>query len=219
MVWRLYAVWGNNLYICIIPVSFMFDSTLPSGCSIFFAKILIVLATAGTGYATVAGFLHASASNIFAVLNTYTATWALSVTTQTSTSLAIMGRIWWITRNSPKSLGWNRYFAIAWIIVESGVIYSLTTILLLIFYDLRTNFGGIINIMLAQTCVSEPSHCQKRVLRILLSRQSFQPWLSYEYAFAVPINLLISLHMGPIHRDNRQAQPSSLPPGGWERKV
>ena len=166
MVWRLYAVWGNNLYICIIPVSFMFDSTLPSGCSIFFAKILIVLATAGTGYATVAGFLHASASNIFAVLNTYTATWALSVTTQTSTSLAIMGRIWWITRNSPKSLGWNKYFAIAWIIVESGVIYSLTTILLLIFYDLRTNFGGIINNMLAQTCVSAPSHCQKRVLRI-----------------------------------------------------
>ncbi|KAF8157275.1 hypothetical protein B0H34DRAFT_798565 [Crassisporium funariophilum] len=130
LVWRLYVVWNNNWYICVLPV-------------------LVVLATAGTGYGTVVGFLQASQGTIFAVLNTYTATWALSMATQTSVS----------------------YLSIIWVIVESGAIYCITTVFLLVFFDLRTEAGGIIANILAQTCAIVPTLI---VVRVCL-RRSYGP--------------------------------------------
>jgi len=143
LVWRLYVVWGNNVIICILP-------------------ILIVIGTAVCGYAAVADLARldptAGPNALFAIANWILGAWSLSIATQILVTLAIAGRIYWMSRGTSLARGASkRYMSVIWIIVESGAIYSITTIFLLAFFDLQTQAGGVIGACLAQICAIVPT--------------------------------------------------------------
>ncbi|KAF8953245.1 hypothetical protein BDZ97DRAFT_625499 [Flammula alnicola] len=172
LVWRLYVVWGNNWYICVVPV-------------------IMVIATTGTSYATVADLANLSSlQTLFRAGNTILAAWALSIATQFSVSCAIAGRIMWISRGVP-SLASHRYFSVIWIIVESGAIYCITTVLLLTFFDLKTQAGGIIGGVLAQICAIVPTLI---IVRVGL-RRSYEPTTITSYGSRKPGRAALPMSM------------------------
>lgn len=111
------------------------------------------------GYAATADLARlnptAGPTTLFEIANWILGAWSLSISTQILVTLAIAGRIYWMSRGTNLVRGASkRYMAVIWIIVESGAIYSITTIFLLAFFDLRTQAGAVIGACLAQICVS-----------------------------------------------------------------
>ncbi|KAF9471450.1 hypothetical protein BDN70DRAFT_976351 [Pholiota conissans] len=136
MVWRVYAVWGQNLYICIIPIFLVFGTIL-------------------TGYISIkqlAGISVNSLDSLFIIGKWILATWALSISTQVICTSLIAGKIWWHARHSAGSKA--RYLSAIAIVVESGALYTIATIFLLAFFDMKTQAGAIIGDMTAQIAVS-----------------------------------------------------------------
>jgi hypothetical protein len=91
------------------------------------------------------------------VINWLTASWCLSIATQFGATLLIGYRVWKSAQGTSKGIGTSR-LAILWILVESGAIYSVTTILMLGFS--RANIGGILVSALGQISVCTPYHGQ-----------------------------------------------------------
>ena len=89
------------------------------------------------------------------VINWLTASWCLSIATQFGATLLIGYRFWKSVQGTSKGIGASR-LAILWIVVESGALYSVTTILMLGFS--RSNVGGILVSALGQISVCTPCH-------------------------------------------------------------
>jgi hypothetical protein len=191
LVWRLYVVWGKNWYICVAPA-------------------IMVIATAGTGYAAVADLANLSSLQpIFRIGNTILATWALSIATQFSVSSAIAGRIVWISRDS--SLASNRYLSVLWIIVESGAIYCITTVLLLTFFDLKTQAGAIVAGVVAQISAIVPTLI---IVRVGL-RRSYEPTTITSYGSrkpgTLPMTMGDSRNAGTVEVELARRKGSQMP--------
>lgn len=88
----------------------------------------------------------------FDVLHWILSTWCLSIATQIISTSLIAGMIWWHARRNPATK--SRYVSLIGIIVESGAIYTLSTIFLLAFSELKTQTGDILVMMTTQIAVS-----------------------------------------------------------------
>ncbi|KAH9955923.1 hypothetical protein BC827DRAFT_823898 [Russula dissimulans] len=107
------------------------------------------------------------------VINWLTASWCLSIATQFGATLLIGYRVWKSTQGTSKGIGASR-LAIIWILIESGAIYSVTTILMLGFS--RANIGAIIVTVLGQISALGPTLIIVRVgLRGSNSPSAFTP--------------------------------------------
>ena len=87
------------------------------------------------------------------------ATWALDLAVNLLGTLAIAARLWWIGRQAAPLKPGNRntYLGIAFIILESGTMFSLATLILVIlFVNTQTSQGAIAGInVVMQLAVSE----------------------------------------------------------------
>lgn len=137
LIWRLWVIWGRNLWLC-VPF------------------IVLCIASGVTGYTALANLARLTpADTVFLsrVHNWLIATWVLSIATQLGATLLIGYRFW-------KSIQWNSKgirasrLSILWIVVESGALYSITTVFLLGFSS--TNTGAIFAASLGQISALAP---------------------------------------------------------------
>jgi len=154
LIWRLWIIWGRNLWLT-VPFIFLFSATAVAG---------------------VTGFTNLGRLNLVflpSVINWLTASWCLSIATQFGATLLIGYRVWKSTQGTSKGIGVSR-LAIIWILIESGAIYSVTTILMLGFS--RANIGAIIVTVLGQISALGPTLIIVRVgLRGSNSSSTFTP--------------------------------------------
>jgi len=140
LIWRLWIIWDRNFW---LSVPF----------------VVLCFATAVTGYTALVNLLHLHATGtVFfpRVHNWLIATWCLSMATQFGATLMIGYRFW-------KSIKWNSTrdgiresrLPVLWILVESGALYSVTTIFLLGFSV--TNMGAIFAAALGQISALAPT--------------------------------------------------------------
>lgn len=108
------------------------------------------------GY-VVTGFLFYSArqytTNLEFALHEYRlviATWSLSIAIQMSASLLITWKIWSTTRVL-RLHSHSKVMSVMWIVLESEMVLSFTTVMLLVFYALNGEATtGVINAILGQ---------------------------------------------------------------------
>jgi hypothetical protein len=93
-----------------------------------------------------------SLNSLFVIGKWVLATWSLSISTQIISTGLIAGKIWWHARRISGSKA--QYLSVIAIVVESGAIYTVATIFLLAFFDMKTQAGAIIGDMTAQIAVS-----------------------------------------------------------------
>jgi hypothetical protein len=124
MIYRVYMVWGRNPYVCIPVVATFLGSFALS------TTVLRIAATASDN--TTAG--HSSVTTRIIIFF-----WLTLFTNACSTAL-IAGRIWWMNRQirslltNTRSSRLNFQPAVT-IIVESGAIYSISMVMLIILYE------------------------------------------------------------------------------------
>ncbi|KAH8984386.1 hypothetical protein EDB86DRAFT_153961 [Lactarius hatsudake] len=139
MIWRLWIIWNRNFWLC-VPF------------------IVLCIASGVTGYTALVNLARLTpADTVFLsrVHNWLIATWALSIATQLGATLLIGYRFWKsIQWNSSKGLRASR-LSVLWILVESGALYSVTTIFLLGFSS--TNTGAIFAASLGQISALAPT--------------------------------------------------------------
>ncbi|KAF5324160.1 hypothetical protein D9619_011110 [Psilocybe cf. subviscida] len=150
LIWRLYTVWRKNIYICLLP-------------------IVITCAAAVIGYISnskltaISGNVHSI--SVSPVLNLLLPMWCLLIATQVISTSLIVGKIWWYVRCDPVAK--SRYVPVIAIIVESGAIYTLSTILLLALTDRKTYAGTILGHITTQIATIVPTLI---IIRAELSR-------------------------------------------------
>ncbi|KAF9011327.1 hypothetical protein BDQ17DRAFT_1420713 [Cyathus striatus] len=118
LIWRLYLVWGEQWLICLPPIASLIASVICASLMIGIQSVSI--------YSIVDKLAMAS--------------WALSIGTQLITTFLIAFKLRLAERFLNKSglvEAGNPYKKIVWIIVESGAIYSVMALALLIFYSIR----------------------------------------------------------------------------------
>jgi len=137
VIYRCYIVWGNKVKVIIVP-------------------LIMLLATTICAYAAVYNFSKITpGENVFAtnIAEWGTALFSLSLATNILVTSLIAGRIYWISRKTKRLLGSKhsqKYQNAVAIIVESGAIYSVSLMTLLILYCLKTNAQYIVYDALAQ---------------------------------------------------------------------
>jgi hypothetical protein len=152
-----------------------------------FPQVVLCLATAGTvnlefiagltrgshdlvpvtGFTAVVHLTHLSATDaVFLprVHNWLIATWCLSIATQFGATLMIGYRIWTSIKRNTNNIRESR-LAVLWILVESGALYSVTTIFLLGFS--ATNISPIFVAALGQ--ISVGSSCPSPRWSVILN--------------------------------------------------
>jgi len=138
LIWRLWIIWQRNFWLS----------------SPF---VVLCLATAVTGFTAVVHLTHLSATDaVFLprVHNWLIATWCLSIATQFGATLMIGYRIWTSIKRNTNNIRESR-LAVLWILVESGALYSVTTIFLLGFS--ATNISPIFVAALGQISALAPT--------------------------------------------------------------
>jgi len=140
LIWRLWVIWGRNLSLC-IPF------------------VVLCIASGVTGYTALVNLSRISPTDTGTVFlprvhNLLLATWTLSVATQFGATVLIGYRILKAIRWSSKGIRASR-LSVLWIVVESGALYSVTTIFLLGFSS--TNTGAIFANSLGQISALGPT--------------------------------------------------------------
>jgi hypothetical protein len=157
LIWRLWIIWNRNTWLC-APFA------------------VLGIATAVAGY-TALGHLASlnSTDTVFLsqVHNWLVATWVLSLATQLGATLLIGYQFWKSIRWNSKGIRASR-LSVLWILVESGALYSTTTIFLLGFSS--TNTGAIFAAALGQISALAPTLIIVRAgLKSQGSNSSFTP--------------------------------------------
>ncbi|KAI0261123.1 hypothetical protein BC834DRAFT_972910 [Gloeopeniophorella convolvens] len=142
LIWRLYIIWGRNVWLC-VPF------------------VILCIATAVSGYTALGNLAQLSATGtvfLLRVHNWLIATWSLSIATQFGATLLIGYRFWrsiqWNARSTSRGIRASR-LSLLWILVESGALYSVTTIFLLGFSS--TNTGALFAASLGQISALAPT--------------------------------------------------------------
>ncbi|KAF8223340.1 hypothetical protein L208DRAFT_1444698 [Tricholoma matsutake] len=127
LIWRLYVIWARNRFICILPS-------------------IIVLAYTITFLVGVGKLSNLNGQDFFAISQYGVAGYGMSAVAHVSVTLLIVGKIWWTARgihvihpSFASSIG-----SAVWIVLESGAVYSITTIFVVVFGSLKTWIGGLI---------------------------------------------------------------------------
>ncbi|KAI0630789.1 hypothetical protein C8Q77DRAFT_226919 [Trametes polyzona] len=106
IVWRLYVVWGKNLYIAFLP-------------------FLLCLGELAVGYGSISYWLAPKQN--FTVMGRLGSTlFILSLVANILVTLVIAGRIWWVSRRTRKALGvaGGHYQRVLLLIIESGALVA-----------------------------------------------------------------------------------------------
>lgn len=138
LIWRLWIIWGRNNWLC-VPF------------------IVLCIATGVSGYTALAHLARLnSTGSVFLtrVHNWLISTWVLSLATQLGATLLIGYKFWKSIRWHTKGIRASR-LSILWILVESGALYSVTTLFLLGFSS--TNTGAIFAAALGQISALAPT--------------------------------------------------------------
>ncbi|KAI0261167.1 hypothetical protein BC834DRAFT_972945 [Gloeopeniophorella convolvens] len=138
LVWRLFIIWNRNIVLC----------------SPF---IVLCVATGVCGYVAMGNLAMLNDSGtVFAsrVHNWLLAYWSLSIATQFGATLLIGYRFWRAIQWHSKGIKASR-MSVLWILVESGAMYSVTTIILLGFSS--SNSGAIPAAALGQISALAPT--------------------------------------------------------------
>jgi hypothetical protein len=133
----LWIIWNRNFWYC-------------------FPFIVLCIASGVTGYTALGNLASLTPSDtvfLSRVHNWLVATWVLSVATQFGATLLIGYQIWRSTQRTSNGLRASR-LGVLWILVESGALYSVTTIFLLAFS--WTNTGAIFAASLGQISALAP---------------------------------------------------------------
>ncbi|PFH46945.1 hypothetical protein AMATHDRAFT_95755, partial [Amanita thiersii Skay4041] len=137
LVYRCYVVWGFRWRVVVLP-------------------LIMLLATTLCAYLAVYNFsqIH-EGENVFAskIAEWGTALFSLSLATNVTVTTLIASRIWWISREANTVLGkkhGQKYNKAVIIIVESGAIYSISLLTLLVLYCVKSNAQYIVYDALAQ---------------------------------------------------------------------
>ncbi|KAK7033854.1 hypothetical protein R3P38DRAFT_738877 [Favolaschia claudopus] len=132
VIYRCYIVWGFNIRVIIVPT-------------------IMLIATTVCGYLAVYNFSQVVPGEDVFVSNIAewgTALFSLSLSTNIVVTSLIAGRIWWIARTTQRLMGTTtsrrKYQNAVAIILESGAIYSVSLMTLLILYCSRTNAQYIV---------------------------------------------------------------------------
>ncbi|KAF5366583.1 hypothetical protein D9758_008937 [Tetrapyrgos nigripes] len=137
VVYRCYVVWGNSIKIIIVPVIMLLGSTI-------------------CGYAAVYGFSTVTPGEdvfVSAIADWGTALFSISLSTNITVTSLIAGRIWWVSRQTSQVLGAKhsrKYSQALEIVIESGAIFAVTQLILLVLYVLRHNAQYIVFDSMAQ---------------------------------------------------------------------
>ncbi|KAI0320389.1 hypothetical protein OF83DRAFT_1169332 [Amylostereum chailletii] len=139
LIWRCYIVWNRSLRLC-IPLGAMFTGT--AICS----------------YAAIGNLAQLRSDDPVFVSHLgdwLLAMWSLSIAVQVSATLLIAWKIWRTV--SWRGMGARRnQLSVFWIIIESGALYSFSTILVLAFYSAKANCGAILGSILGQLSATVP---------------------------------------------------------------
>lgn len=93
------------------------------------------------------------------ILKYLLASWSLSIATQVSATALIAYRIWTYATRIPAHVvpaderERMDYMAVVWIVIESGAVYTASTIVLLVFFVLNTQASNVIGKALGQISV------------------------------------------------------------------
>ncbi|KIJ35026.1 hypothetical protein M422DRAFT_212789 [Sphaerobolus stellatus SS14] len=137
VIYRCYIVWGFHWKIIVLPS-------------------IMLIGTTVCGYLAVFNFSQVvPGQNVFAlnIAEWGTALFSLSLATNIVVTSLIAGRIWWISRQTQAHVGRKhrqKYNNAVAIILESGAIYSVSQMTLLILYCVKTNAVFIVYDALAQ---------------------------------------------------------------------
>ncbi|KAJ7671267.1 hypothetical protein DFH06DRAFT_112681 [Mycena polygramma] len=125
VIYRCYVIWGFSLKIVAAPAIMLFSTSI-------------------CGYAAVYNFTKTGpGENVFAsrLADWGTAVFSLSLSTNIVVTCLIAGRIYWIARKTSRLLGTKhsrKYHNALAIIVESGAIYAMSLLTLLVLYCLKS---------------------------------------------------------------------------------
>ncbi|KAF9481324.1 hypothetical protein BDN70DRAFT_876476 [Pholiota conissans] len=150
LVWRMYVVWGRNVHIAVLPS-------------------VMVIASVVTGFIATSIIAHGGDASWPLILKYLLASWSLSIIIQVSATCLIAYRIWFLAADIPAHVGpaeekeRTNYTSIIWVIVESGVIYTVSTIILLAFFELNSQASNIIGKALGQISAIVPTLILVRV--------------------------------------------------------
>ncbi|KIM76045.1 hypothetical protein PILCRDRAFT_826699 [Piloderma croceum F 1598] len=136
VVWRCYHVWGQNLWICALP-------------------ILMILGSASSGFAQTIFF--ATAKNTHTAFAKSLAQWngavfSLSLATNIMVTSLIAVRVWYLEqqfKNLPGRAAF-KYKKVLAVVIESGAIYSSALVIEITLYFLNTNAFYIVYDPIAQ---------------------------------------------------------------------
>ncbi|KAF5324325.1 hypothetical protein D9619_011082 [Psilocybe cf. subviscida] len=153
LIWRLYMVWGKNVYVCVLPV--MLTCCTAEGTV--------------TGYVTESKIAAISSnlqpSTLFEILDWEILFRCLSIAPQLISTSLIAGMIVWHARRNPVAK--SRYVPLIVIIGVSGAIYTISAIVLLAFIVLKTEAGEILAQMITQITTIVPTLV---IIRVELTR-------------------------------------------------
>jgi len=137
VVWRCYHVWGQNLWICALPILMILGSATSGFAQTFF------FATAKHTHTAFAATLEHWNGAVF----------SLSLATNVVVTSLIAARIWYLEQqlkalpNANTSLGYRKILAV---VIESGAIYSSALVIEITLYFLNTNAFYIVYDPIAQ---------------------------------------------------------------------
>ncbi|KAH9046130.1 hypothetical protein EDB84DRAFT_715672 [Lactarius hengduanensis] len=137
--WRMWIIWDRNFWLG-VP---------------FFALCTVSTVTGYAAFVNLARLSPTETVFLSRLQNWLYATWALSIATQAGATLLIGYRFWKsIQWNNSKGLRASR-LSVLWILVESGALYTVTTIFLVGFSS--TNTGAIFAAALGQISALAPT--------------------------------------------------------------
>ncbi|KAI9573449.1 hypothetical protein HD554DRAFT_874696 [Boletus coccyginus] len=121
LIWRLYVVFVHDWKVIVFP-------------------IISVAASIGVGYSVTAMSANPNVGQYGSVVpNLAISAWVLDITLNVSVTMAIAGRLWWMGRMmaSLTSTRSNRYAFSIYVVIESGAIFTGTSVVSLVFYVLN----------------------------------------------------------------------------------
>lgn len=144
LIWRLYVVWGSRWHAVVLPVHFCGELHIKNAyliyLSFFLRKLLLEALHLGVGLSETAittGTGHLPQFSALLIL-----AWVIVVTINVGTTLGIAGRLLYIERSMSFGQTWtsnagpssSRYSAPIFTMIESGAIFTTSTVVLLVLY-------------------------------------------------------------------------------------
>ncbi|KAJ7183857.1 hypothetical protein C8R46DRAFT_1209998 [Mycena filopes] len=153
LIWRLYIVYNRNWWLCGPFLVLLAGTTVCSYSAVYY----------------VSKFSPSDPVFMEALGNWILSTWALSIGATLLIAYRISSTTFTATRTS-----W-RHSAVFWLVIESGAIYSLATVVTLVLYALKQNSGAISGAALGQISCLIPTSIIVRVGFVGASAPSTDP--------------------------------------------